>query len=345
VETASSVTGTPAVSRQSNDCGVRAGAPDVRAPQSLKVLTEGLRFPEGPVPLPDGSVLVVEIAGAALTRVAPDGSKRVLAELEGGPNGAALGPDGWVYICNSGGWKYTREANGWQRPTGQAAQPGWIERISLANGAVQRLYERCGRQRLRAPNDLVFDRHGGFYFTDHGKRKTRAYTLGGLYYALADGTGIVEVVAGMFTPNGVGLSDDGGTVYVAETVTRRVWAFDVIEPGRVRSRRWPSPSGGRLVAGLPDASYPDSMAVDGRGNICVATFNHAGIWQIAPDGSRLAFVPLPDFYTTNIAFGGPGLRTAFVTQSCTGKLVSFEWNVPGQPLPYLNPPSGGEAAA
>ena len=305
-------------------------------PPAVTLVAEGLRFPEGPIALSDGSVIVVEIAGKALTRVSSDGAAAVIAELEGGPNGAALGPDEWVYLCNSGGWNYRRERNGWLRPTGQAARPGWIERVSLRTGEVQRLYERCGRHALRAPNDLVFDDCGGFYFTDHGKRKSRTHVLGSLYYALADGSSIVEVVPGMLTPNGVGLSADGRTVYVAETVPRRIWAFEIIEPGRVRKAPWPSPHGGRLVAGLPDASYPDSMAVDAEGHLCVASFNQSGIWRIGPDGSGREFVPLPDFYTTNIAFGGPRLRTAFATQSCGGRVVSFEWPCPGLPLPYLN---------
>ena len=169
--------------------------------------------------------------------------------------------------------------------------------------------------------------------------------LGSLYYALADGSSIVEVVPGMLTPNGVGLSADGRTVYVAETVPRRIWAFDMVEPGRIRKAPWPSPHGGRLVAGLPDASYPDSMAVDAEGHICVAAFNRSGIWRIAPDGTSRTFMPLPDFYTTNIAFGGAELRTAYVTQSCTGQLVSFDWPCPGLPLPYVNVPTRGRAIA
>jgi len=300
------------------------------------VVCEGLRFPEGPVALEDGSVLVVEIAGRALTQVLPGGDRRVVAKLQGGPNGAALGPDGWVYVCNSGGWRYTREANGWQRPTRQSARAGWIERVKLSTGAVERLYERCDGQALRAPNDLVFDRHGGFYFTDHGKRLPRAMRLGAVYYARPDGSGIAEVVPGMVTPNGVGLSADGRTLFVAETVPRRLWAFDLDGPGQIRPQPWPSPNGGRLVAGLPDANYPDSLALDSAGNVCIASFNRCGVWEISPDGRRRVFRPLPEFYATNVAFGGPGLRTAFVTLSSTGRLVAFRWPRPGQPLPYVN---------
>ena len=309
----------------------------ILAPPALVTVTEGLAFPEGPVALRDGSVLVVEIAGCRLTRVRADGGHEVIASLEGGPNGAALGPDGWVYVCNSGGWEYQREPNGWLRPTRQSARAGWIERVRLATGEVERLYEACGRRALRSPNDLVFDRHGGFYFTDHGKRVARNHALGGLYYAQADGSGIVEVVPGMLTANGVGLADDGRTVYVAETAPRRLWAFTLEAPGQIRPERWPSPNGGRLVAGLTDAYCLDSLAVDSSGRICVASFNGCGLWEIAPDGSERIFRPLPGFYATNVAFGGPDLRTAYVTLSCTGRLVALRWPRPGQRLPYVNP--------
>lgn len=313
-----------------------AGAETLLTQPKFRVVCEGLRFPEGPVALEDGSVLVVEIAGRALTRVTPDGRKQVVAKLQGGPNGAALGPDGWVYVCNSGGWRYTREASGWQRPTGQARRGGWIERIQLTTGKVERLYQSCDGRPLRAPNDLVFDRHGGFYFSDHGKRLPHVRRLGGVYYAKADGSRIVETVAGIPTPNGVGLSADGRTLYVADTLTRTIWAFDLVEPGRIRQQGWPSPQGGRLIAGLSDTNFPDSLAIDSAGNICVASFNHCGVWEISPDGRRRAFRPLPEFYATNIAFGGPDLRTAFVTLSSTGRLIAFRWPRPGLPLPYVN---------
>lgn len=299
----------------------------------FRVVTDALRFPEGPIALRDGSVIVVEIEGQALTRVHPDGRCEVIAELEGGPNGAAVGPDGWVYVCNSGGWRYTT-THGLRRPCGQSPRPGWIERVHPATGQVERLYERCDDVALRAPNDIVFDRSGGFYFTDHGKRADRVRDVTGVYYARADRHEIVETASGMVTPNGVGLSADERTLYVAETLPRRLWAFDLEGPGRIQVHGWPSPSGGRLIAGLPDASYLDSLAVDAAGNVCVASFDQCGIWEIAPDGTSRRFIPLADFYATNVCFGGPGLRTAFVTLSSTGRLVAFDWPRPGQPLAF-----------
>src|SRR5437763_4031180 len=76
----------------------------------FRPLTDALEFPEGPVALADGSVLLVEIAAGTLTRVAPDGTKTVVARTGGGSNGAAIGPDGRCYVCNNGGFEWHREA-------------------------------------------------------------------------------------------------------------------------------------------------------------------------------------------------------------------------------------------
>lgn len=124
----------------------------------FRTITEGLQFPEGPVAMADGSVLLVEIAAGALTRIMPDGSKTVVARPGGGPNGAALGPDGKCYIANNGGFEWHRE-NGHIRPLTQARDytGGRIERVDLATGAVEVLYRACGDIPLKGPNDLVFD--------------------------------------------------------------------------------------------------------------------------------------------------------------------------------------------
>ena len=78
---------------------------------NMRVIATDLEFPEGPVVMPDGSVVLVEIRGKRLTRVWPDGRKEVVAEIPGGPNGAALGPDGKMYICNNGGFSWIPTRN------------------------------------------------------------------------------------------------------------------------------------------------------------------------------------------------------------------------------------------
>ena len=300
-----------------------------------RILATGLRFPEGPVWMRDGSVVLVEIARGTITRVAGDGTQSVLATPGGGPNGLAVGPDGAFYCCNNGGFVWTQVA-GLLRPTMQAAdyEGGWIERIDPDNGTVRRLYDRCGEHRLCGPNDIVFDRQGGFYFTDLGKTRARDRDHGGVYYARADGSQIVEIAYPVLTPNGIGLSPDGGTLYVAETETARLWAFDLAAPGEVRRQPFPSPHGGRLVCGLGGYQRFDSLALDRQGNICVATLVSGCITVIAPDGRVLRQVPLPDLWVTNICFGGPDLRTAYVTLSGTGRLASMPWPEPGLRLAY-----------
>jgi gluconolactonase len=202
--------------------------------QNLREITSGLRFPEGPVAMPDGTVLLVEISRGTLDRVHPDGRVEVVAQLGGGPNGAAIGPDGLCYVCNNGGFRWVDDDTG-HRPVGQADDysGGRIERVNLATGAVETLYAATDHAQLRGPNDLVFDRHGGFYFTDLGKVREREQDRGAVYYALADGSLIQEIVFPIFTPNGIGLSPDGATLYVAETETARLWAFALRGPGEI----------------------------------------------------------------------------------------------------------------
>jgi gluconolactonase len=302
----------------------------------LREVTSGLRFPEGPVALPDGSVLVVEIEGCRLTRVAPDGRKTVVSQHTGGPNGAAMGPDGKVYICNNGGFSWHDDAKYGLRPTGQAEDysGGRIERVDLATGAIETLYTHCDGHMLRGPNDLVFDAHGGFYFTDLGKTRAREMDRGGVYYAKADGSMIKVVANPTITANGCALSPDGRKLYFAETEAGRLWEMDILAPGEVRREPWPSPHGGRLVGCPGGYQRFDSMAVDGAGNICVATLINGGITVFSPDGKGWKHIPMPDLYTTNICFGGPDLRTAYVTLSGVGKLVAFEWERPGLRLNY-----------
>jgi gluconolactonase len=283
---------------------------------SMRTLAEGLRFPEGPVALADGSVLVVEVEGKRLTRVTPDGKMTAISTHAGAPNGAAIGPDGKCYITNNGGAGWREDAKG-LRPLLETANyiGGCIERVDLATGRIETLYTEYDGRKLNAPNDLVFDAEGGFYFTDMGKTRARDADRGSIYYAMADGSGIKEVVFPALTPNGIGLSPDGKTLYCAETDAARLWAFDIAGPGDLkRGRRALAQCGGSL-------QFFDSLAVDSAGNICVATLVNGGITIISPDGREIRHMPMPDAFTTNICFGGPKLTTAYITLSMSGRLV------------------------
>lgn len=297
---------------------------------AFREIASGLRFPEGPVALPDGDVLVVEIDRGTLTRVAPDGRLTVVATLGGGPNGAAIGPDGQVYICNNGGFEFT-DLGGILLPGHQAHDyaGGSIQRVDLSTGKVETLYTGAGDVRLRGPNDLVFDGTGGFWFTDHGKSRPRERDTTGVFYAKADGSFIEEVIFPLQAPNGIGLSPDGKTLYVAETFTGRVWSFAVAGPGKIGGANGLLGHPGQLLAGPGGLNLYDSLGVDGEGYVCVATLVNGGITTISPDGTKVEHIPFPDPLTTNICFGGPALRTAFITLSGTGRLIACDWPRPG----------------
>lgn len=307
---------------------------------NVRVIATGLEFPEGPVVMPDGSVVLVEIRAQKLTRIYPDGRKETIATIPGGPNGAALGPDGKMYICNNGGFSWAPGPRGNLMPG--APRPseyigGSLQRVDLASGKVETLFDTCGEHPLKGPNDLVFDKQGGLWFTDLGKRRARDMDVGALYYMKPGATELIEAVHPLLPANGVGLSPDEKTVYVAETPTARLWAFDIGQSGEVVPREVIYRGEmGRPLAGLGGYQMFDSLAVEASGNICVATLISGCISVIAPDGKLVEQVPTGDNVTTNIAFGGPELKTAYITLSGKGELIAMDWPRGGLPLNFLN---------
>ena len=304
---------------------------------NTRLIASGLGFPEGPVAMPDGSVVLVEIQRGTLSRVTPDGRVEVVADLGGGPNGAAVGPDGAMYVCNNGGFEW-HDVSGFLIPGNQPADysGGRIERVDLGSGEVTTLYTECDGHPLRGPNDLVFDGQGGFWFTDHGKTRERDKDQGGIYHALADGSSVQEVVFPADAPNGIGLSPDGSVLYYAETHTGRVFQRRITGPGQVEPAG--ALDGSVLLVGLPGAMLLDSLAIDSAGNVCVGTLGlQPGITVVAPDGQwELSTAPAEYFdpLVTNICFGGEDLTTAYWTCSSTGRLIAGDWPRPGLRLAY-----------
>jgi len=302
----------------------------------FEVVATGLRFPEGPIAMPDGSVLLVEIARGTLSRVHPNGEIEVVAGLGGGPNGAAIGPDGYCYICNSGGFGWL-ERDGLLYPHGVSDDyaGGRIERVDLATGEFERVFDSCDGNILAGPNDIVFDKQGGFWFSDTGKIWHRKVTRGGIYYATTDGAHIDEVIHPTEYANGIALSPDEKTLYFCETLNGRLWHFDITATGTLEEGAATGNPQNLLYAPGGHLGF-DSMAVDSDGNVCQATVFIGGVSVVSPRGELVDFYEFPDPLVTNICFGGDDLCTAYITLSGTGQLVKMRWPRPGLALNGLN---------
>jgi gluconolactonase len=300
----------------------------------IKELATGLKFPEGPVAMADGSIIVVEMGAGRITRVKPDGTTQTVATPGGGPNGLAIGPDAHLYCCNNGGNFEITEVNGLMIPghTPASHKGGRIERINISTGKSEVLYSQCDGKNLIAPNDLVFDAAGGFWFTDHASNDAEKRTHGGLYYAKADGSKITKMLRELTSPNGVGLSPDGNHVYYAETMNGRLWELPLSAPGVAKPVGGFTPA--NFVGCYPGLAYFDSLGVQADGAVCIGTLLAGGISTFWPGTSKFEHTPLPDLLCTNICWGGRDMKTAYITMSSTGKLASCDWRSPGLRLTY-----------
>lgn len=293
-------------------------------PAAYRLIASDLLYPECPIEMPDGSILLVEIARGTLTRILPGGTTQIVATLGGGPNGLAIGPDGAAYIANNGGLTF-RRIDGAMRVVGVPADyaGGSIQRVDLKTGAVTSLYTHAGPNRLNAPNDIVFDAFGGFWFTDTGKDRARERDNGGVYWARPDGTEIREVVFPVQKPNGIALSPDHKTLYVVLNEQRLILGYEITGPGTLAMAGTVPKR--RIVAGL-DRQPIDNISVEEGGNIVAASVLPGGLTVFAPDsGKVLEFVPLDDILVTSLGFGGKDRRTAYVALASTGRLIAMRW--------------------
>ena len=253
----------------------------------METVASGLRFPEGPIAMADGSVLLVEIERGTLSRVGPDGTVEVVADCGGGPNGAAIGPDGKIYVCNNGGFDWVEQrGDGKCRPCQSADyRGGSIQRVDLASGKVETSTPTAAATRCAAPTTSCSTPAAASGSPTRASARARDRDRGGLYYARADGSEVREVIYPLNHPNGVGLSPAGDRVYVAETETARVFSWALSGPGEIAGLPRSRDPGRRCSPGSAGWQLLDSLAVDADGNVCVATIRNGGITVISPDGA------------------------------------------------------------
>ena len=288
---------------------------------TLELVADGLRFPEGPVALSDGSVMVAEIRGNSVARVAPDGSV-TRHECAPGPNGMAIGPDGMAYVMSDGGLAFVEDEDGLSFPEG-LADPfvgGVIERMHPETGAIELLYETVDGHHLGVLNDCVFDKSGAGHVVDT--------VYGKVYRFDPSGGSISTVAADFFTPNGLAFSPDGTNAYVSETETGKVWRLPVGSDGSLGEKEE------LFELGVPGGF--DGMAIDGQGNLCIAQLGASGILVLSPEGEKLGFVQVPDGdkFVTRICFGGKDMRDAWICSAGRGRLYRMRWPHPGLKLHF-----------
>lgn len=300
----------------------------------------GLEFPEGPVYLRDGSLLFVQIKKQELSRLYPNGKLETVAQLPGGPNGLAMGPDGKAYICNNGGvyrFKEGKDSKGRDvvlpGPPPDGYVGGSIQRVDLGTGKVETLYDSCSEERLLAPDDIVFDEHGGFWFTCTGFQDEHQIRKGGVYYATTDGK-LITKAAQITMANGIGLSPDGGILYVSDTIFGRLWALEIDKSSQGKLKPGPMPDvmPGKVIGTLPGFQWLDSLKVEADGRICVGTLFRGGITIFDPNTGGTEFVDADDMCTTNLCFGGSDMQDVWVTSSSRGRILKARWPRPGLKL-------------
>ena len=281
-------------------------------------------FTEGPAVDAEGNVFFSDIHNSRIMKWTPDGSLSVWRVDSGRANGNMFDAEGRLVTCE-----------------GAEMGPGGRRRITrtdMTSGAVEVLTDRFEGNRYNSPNDLVIDNDGRIIFTDprYGDRSDMEMAVEGVYRIEVDGT-VVRLLGqpDVQKPNGVTISPDNRTLYLvdsngAQGGNRKIWGFDIGEDGSL--------SGQRVVYDFAPGRGGDGIRTDVEGNLWIAGGIHrprksettdvpTGIFVVTPDGEMLGRIPVPEDLITNLAFGGPDLKTLYIVAGKT--LYSIRVNVAG----------------
>jgi gluconolactonase len=268
-------------------------------------LATGFVFTEGPLWHPDGFYYFSDVRASMLYRVTPGQPHQVVREKTGGGNGTTFDLQGRLVLCEGDHRRVTRQG---------------------VDGRVEVLVERFEGKRLNRPNDVVCRSDGSLYFTDPGLRVPlgeREVEHAGVYRIAPDGA--VTLVADFEYPNGLAFSPDEGRLYVANTRwAQYIHVLELDAQGAMVRRRIFADMSSDETDGVPDGMKVD---VEGR----VYCTGPGGTWVFAPDGTRLGVIRTPEV-PANVAFGGPDLRTLFLTARTS--VYALRVRTPGQPHPW-----------
>jgi gluconolactonase len=259
----------------------------VKAGTPIDVIGESFEGTEGPVALPDGSLLFTENRAARVTRIAPDGRVGAFLTNPAGPNALALNAQGSVVATLT-------------------VQPGVA--VIYPSERAATLVDKSDGKPLNRPNDLVIDRAGGVYFTDPGGRRKPGQAAVTAVYYLSPHNELRLVDNSVALPNGIQLSPDERTLYVADTSGEYVLAYEVTAAGVAGGRRNFARLARRADA-TSSAAGADGLAVDVDGRLYVATSLGVQVFDAA--GVALGVIELPK-RPQNLAFAGKNKRDLFV---------------------------------
>jgi gluconolactonase len=277
----------------------------LESPRAERLAT-GFGFTEGPLWHPEGFYYFVDIRANRLYRIVPGASPELVRENTGEGNGTAFDLQGRLVMCEGSHRRVTR--------TG-------------ADGRLEVLAERYEGKRLNRPNDIVCKSDGSLWFTDPDLRvpfAERELPYAGVYRIGTDGG--LTLMADCEYPNGLAFSPDERVLYVANTRwTQYIHAFELDAAGTVLRRRIFA----EMASDDDKHGVPDGMKVDVEGRLfCTGP---GGTWVFTPDGKKLGIIQTPEV-PANICFGGPDLRTLFLTARTS--VYTLRVNVPGIPQPW-----------
>lgn len=287
------------------------------------IYADDLSVPEGPVVLPDGSWLVVEMGEdrGCVSHLTENGTKRTELARTGRPNGLAIDAQLNIWVAESN-------------------SPALL-RMDLA-GRVETIHTEFDGQPFLFPNDLCFGPDGKLYFTDSGIRFPEFAPGGrvvqnygdlrydGRVYRMDMATRKLELLAeGIKFTNGLAFDPDDRFLYVAETVTGNILRYGWSENGLA-----PAEVFGNVVApnGTSGLKGPDGMAFDINGDLYVAVFAQGDVTVLAPDGTVKTRIETEGVAPVNLAFGLNGEAKIYVTEDQFGTIEVFDVPAGGLPL-------------
>ena len=295
--------------------------PSLAAAQAPEIATT-VAFTEGPVVDRDGNVYFTELVFQRIMKLTPKGVLTVFRERSNNANGMLIDPEGRLIAC---------EGAESQRMGVLQTFKTQVTRTDLKTGKIEVLADNYQGKPFVGPNDVTIDSKGRLYFTD---------LTGGAVYRLDAPGKIVRILSTpeIQRPNGIQISPDDSTLYLIEANgaqggARMIRAYDLRPDGTVTNMR--------VHYNFSPGRSADGMSIDSQGNLYASAGmgqlrgtsetldTKTGIYVISPKGALLKFIPIPEDYITNNAFGGPDMKTLYVTAGKT--LYKLRTDIAGLP--------------